>query len=32
MEQRITTLAQARWLPKILGYDYVTEYKKGTEN
>lgn len=32
LEQRITTLAQARWLPKILGYDYEIEYKRGTEN
>jgi len=32
LEQRITTPAQARWLSKILGYDYVIEYKKGTEN
>ena len=32
MKQRITTPAQARWLPKILGYDYVIEYKKGKEN
>ena len=32
MEQRITTPAQARWLPKLLGYDYVIEYKRGLEN
>lgn len=32
LEQRITTPAQTRWLPKILGYEYVIEYKKGTEN
>ena len=32
MEQRITTPAQARWLPKLLGYDYVIEYKRGPEN
>jgi hypothetical protein len=32
LEQRITTPAQTRWLPKILGYDYVIEYKKGSEN
>ena len=30
MEQRITTLAQTRWLPKILGYDYTIQYKKGS--
>ena len=32
LKQRITTPAQTRWLSKILGYDYVIEYKKGTEN
>ncbi|KAH9779621.1 hypothetical protein KPL71_007762 [Citrus sinensis] len=32
LEQRITTPAQARWLPKLLGYDYKIEYKKGAEN
>ncbi|KAH9699581.1 hypothetical protein KPL71_024420 [Citrus sinensis] len=32
LEQRITTPAQTRWLPKILGYDYEIEYKKGAEN
>lgn len=32
LEQRITTPAQARWLSKILRYDYVIEYKKGIEN
>ena len=30
LEQRITTPAQTRWLPKILGYEYVIEYKKKT--
>lgn len=32
LEQRITTPTQTRWLPKILGYDYVIQYKKGREN
>ena len=32
LEQRITTPAQARWLPKLLGYDYKIEYKKGASN
>lgn len=32
LEQRITTPAQASWLPKLLGYDYTMEYKKGPEN
>ncbi|RVX07462.1 Retrovirus-related Pol polyprotein from transposon 17.6 [Vitis vinifera] len=31
-EQRITTPVQTRWLPKILGYDYTIEYKKGPKN
>jgi hypothetical protein len=32
LEQRITTPAQTRWLPKLLGYDYKIEYKRGLEN
>ena len=32
MEQRITSPAQARLLPKLLRYDYVIEYKRGPEN
>jgi len=32
LEQRIATPAQTRWLPKLLGYDYTIEYKKGVEN
>ena len=32
LEQQITTPAQTRWLPKILGYEYVIEYKRGAEN
>jgi len=32
MEQRITTPAQSRWLPKLLGFDYKIEYKKGSLN
>jgi len=32
LEQRITTPAQTRWLPKLLGYNYTIEYKKGVEN
>lgn len=32
LEQRISTSTQLRWLPKILGYDYVIQYKRGAEN
>jgi hypothetical protein len=32
LEQRITTPAQTRWLPKLFGYDYKIEYKRGLEN
>ena len=31
LKQQITIPAQTRWLPKILGYDYVIEYKRGLE-
>ncbi|KAA8542515.1 hypothetical protein F0562_023667 [Nyssa sinensis] len=31
-EQRITTTAQQRWLYKLMGFDFVIEYKKGKEN
>ncbi|KAJ8752156.1 hypothetical protein K2173_003764 [Erythroxylum novogranatense] len=32
LEQRITTPTQARWLPKLMGYDYRIEYRKGRDN
>lgn len=32
LEQHITTPAQACWLPKLMGFDYHVEYKKGSEN
>ena len=32
LEQRIATLAQQKWLVKLLGYAFVVEYKKGSEN
>ena len=31
-EQRITTYAQRKWLPKLMGYDFQVEYRKGIEN
>lgn len=30
--QTVTTLAQQKWIAKLLGYDFVIEYKKGKEN
>ncbi|GJV20478.1 transposon ty3-G gag-pol polyprotein [Tanacetum coccineum] len=30
--QKITTPFQSKWLPKLLGFDYEIEYKKGKEN
>ncbi|GJV43665.1 hypothetical protein Tco_1428201 [Tanacetum coccineum] len=32
LDQRTTTLAQMKWLPKLMGYDYEIAYKKGDEN
>nr|GEU83440.1 hypothetical protein [Tanacetum cinerariifolium] len=32
LDQRITTLFQSKWLPKLLGFDYDIEYKKGVDN
>nr|GEW87856.1 hypothetical protein [Tanacetum cinerariifolium] len=32
LNQKLTTLFQFKWLPKLLGYDYKTVYKKGSEN
>nr|GFA57768.1 hypothetical protein [Tanacetum cinerariifolium] len=32
LEQRITTPAQMKWLPKLMGFDYEIVYKKGIEN
>nr|GFC42196.1 hypothetical protein [Tanacetum cinerariifolium] len=32
LEQRITTLAQMKWLPKLMGFNYEIVYKKGIEN
>jgi len=32
LEQRLTMPSQARWLPKIMGFDYTIQYRKGKEN
>jgi hypothetical protein len=32
LEQRLTTPSQARWLPKIMGFDYTIQYRQGKEN
>jgi hypothetical protein len=32
LEQKIGTHFQQKWLTKLLGYDFVVEYKKGVEN
>lgn len=32
LEQRLNTLIQQQWLPKLLEFDYEIQYKKGKEN
>ena len=32
LEQRLTTPFKAQWLPKIMGFDYTIQYRKGKEN
>jgi hypothetical protein len=32
LEQKVGTPFQQRWLTKLLGYDFVVEYKKGAKN
>jgi hypothetical protein len=32
LEQKIGTPMQQRWMSKLLGYDFVVEYKKGQDN
>ncbi|GJR43747.1 hypothetical protein Tco_1311850 [Tanacetum coccineum] len=32
LDQRLTTPFQAKWLPKLLGFDYEISYKKGSKN
>lgn len=32
LEQKIGTPSQQKWISKLLGYDFIIEYKKGKEN
>jgi hypothetical protein len=32
LEQKVGTPFQQKWITKLLGYDFVVEYKKGVEN
>lgn len=32
LDERLTTPFQAKWLPKLMGYDYEISYKKGSES
>ena len=32
LEQRLTMPSQARWLPKIMGFNYTIQYQNGKEN
>nr|GEV63998.1 putative mitochondrial protein [Tanacetum cinerariifolium] len=32
LDQRITTPTQMKWLPKLMGFDYEIQFKKGVEN
>jgi hypothetical protein len=32
LEQKVGTPFQQKWISKLLGYDFVVEYKKGVEN
>lgn len=32
LEQRVGTLAQQKWLTKLMGYDFIVEYDSGREN
>lgn len=32
LEQRVDTPAQKKWLTKLMGYDFIVEYRSGREN
>ncbi|GJU56063.1 reverse transcriptase [Tanacetum coccineum] len=32
LDQRMSTPTQLKWLPKLMGFDYEIQYKKGVEN
>lgn len=32
LDQRIGTIMQQKWILKLLGYDFVVEFKRGREN
>nr|GEV60821.1 hypothetical protein [Tanacetum cinerariifolium] len=32
LDQRISTPFQSKWLPKLIGFDYEIEYKRGKDN
>jgi len=32
LEQKVATIPQQRWISKLMGYDFIIEYKRGTEN
>jgi len=32
LEQKVGTPFQQKWLTKLLGYDFIVEYKKGVDN
>jgi hypothetical protein len=32
LEQKVATVPQQRWISKLIGYDFIIKYKRGTEN
>jgi len=32
LEQKVATVPQQRWISKLMGYDFIIEYKRGSEN